>query len=107
MIKEKIDVKEEILIEGESLTEKSYRVILHNDNVTLVHLVLADLLEVFKLAFNDAMDKVLEAELNGKTIVKAGYTFSEANEKVKESDVFCKKISGGSQKLTLTIEEEN
>lgn len=109
MIKEKVDVKEseEILIEGESLIEKSYRIILHNDNVTLVQLVIADLLEVFKLEFVSAMDKVLEAEMNGKSIVKSGYTFSEANNKVNESNTFCDQISGGLQKITLTIEEEN
>ena len=96
-------VIEEVLEDGETITAQPYQVILHNDDVTPVPLVLMVLVSVFELDTMKAIDKINEAERNNKARVKGGYSYSEAMEKVKESDNLCEEIGF---KLKFTIEEE-
>lgn len=96
-------VIEEVLEDGETITAPTYQVILHNDDVTPVPLVLMVLVSVFQLDTMESINKINEAERKDKAKIKGGYSFSEAIEKVEESDKMCEKIGF---KLQFTIEEE-
>lgn len=93
----------QILSDSKVIKEKSYKIILHNDNVTPEILVFMVLETVFELNYAEVIIKIMEAEITGLTQVGSGYSFSQASEKISQADELCK-IAGF--KLKLTIEEE-
>lgn len=96
---------EEVLEQEEELTEKSYHIVLHNDDFVPVELVVAILMDVFKYSFPKAMSIITEVERDGLGVIKSGLSFGDADSLVKESDQYCKSIVGNACHLTLTIEE--
>lgn len=93
----------EILDDTEELTSNPYRVILHNDDVTPIPFVEFVLLKVFELDMDETIEKIIEAENKGASVVMGGCSFDEANEKVGEADTVCQKEG---YELKFTIEEE-
>ena len=78
-------IQEEKEIEEYEVFEMgSYHVVLWNDNVTPLLYVIVILAEVFGLNESEAVDKALDAHMNGSAIV-AEYRFETAVEKVKEA----------------------
>lgn len=106
MVKEKTRTEEEveILEEDEILTEKSYAVIIHNDEVTPTPIVFLVLIDVFGLDSSKTIGVIEMAEKNGKAMVKGGYTFSQAMEDVNKAKSLTRSFG---LDLKFTIEEEN
>jgi len=99
----KTNIVIEELEDVEYLEEKTYQVILHNDDVTPTPLVHIVLMSIFSLSPKASIEKIIEAESKGQTKAGGNYTFSAANEKVNEANNFCERYE---YKLNLTIEEE-
>lgn len=104
MIKEKEDIVVEVISDVDTIEEKTYSIVLHNDDVTPVPFVFMVLLEVFEKSMEETMRIVVQTELNGKAAVKQGLSFEEANKKYDEAMNYCKEE--GMMDLKFTIEEE-
>lgn len=104
MIKEKEDIVVEVISDVDTIEEKTYSIVLHNDDVTPVPFVFMVLIEVFEKSMEETMRIVVQTELNGKTAVKQGLSFEEANKKYDEAMNYCKEE--GMMDLKFTIEEE-
>lgn len=106
MVREMIRPEEEveILEEDEVITEHSYSVVIHNDDVTPDIIVVHVLISVFGLSPERMAGVIKEAEQKGKAVVKGGYTFSEATEDVNRAK---KETEALGFDLKFTIEEEN
>ena len=103
MIKEKEDIVVEVISDVDTIEEKTYSIVLHNDDVTPVPFVFVVLIEVFEKSMEETMRIVVQTELNGKAAVKQGLSFEEANKKYDEAMNYCKE---GMMDLKFTIEEE-
>lgn len=104
MIKEKEDIVVEVISDVDTIEEKTYSIVLHNDDVTPVPFVFVVLIEVFEKSMEETMRIVVKTELNGKAAVKQGLSFEEANKKYDEAMNYCKEE--GMMDLKFTIEEE-
>lgn len=104
MIKEKEDIVVEVISDVDTIEEKTYSIVLHNDDVTPVPFVFMVLIEVFEKSMEETMRIVVQTELNGKAAVKQGLSFEEANKKYDEAMNYCKEE--GMMDLKFTIEEE-
>lgn len=104
MIKEKEGIVVEVISDVDTIEEKTYSIVLHNDDVTPVPFVFMVLIEVFEKSMEETMRIVVQTELNGKTAVKQGLSFEEANKKYDEAMNYCKEE--GMMDLKFTIEEE-
>ena len=104
MIKEKEDIVVEVISDVDTIEEKTYSIVLHNDDVTPVPFVFVVLIEVFEKSMEVTMRIVVQTELNGKAAVKQGLSFEEANKKYDEAMNYCKEE--GMMDLKFTIEEE-
>ena len=104
MIKEKEDIVVEVISDVDTIEEKTYSIVLHNDDVTPVPFVFMVLIEVFEKSMEETMRIVVQTELNGKTAVKQGLSFEEANKKYDEAMNYFKEE--GMMYLKFTIEEE-
>lgn len=104
MIKEKEDIVVEVISDVDTIEEKTYSIVLHNDDVTPVPFVFVVLIEVFEKSMEETMRIVVQTELNGKAAVKQGLSFEEANKKYDEAMNYCKEE--GMMDLKFTIEEE-
>ena len=104
MIKEKEDIVVEVISDVDTIEEKTYSIVLHNDDVTPVPFVFMVLIEVLEKSMEETMRIVVQTELNGKTAVKQGLSFEEANKKYDEAMNYCKEE--GMMDLKFTIEEE-
>ena len=103
MIKEKEDIVVEVISDVDTIEEKTYSIVLHNDDVTPVPFVFVVLIEVFEKSMEETMRIVVQTELNGKAAVKQGLSFEEANKKYDEAMNYCKEEG---MDLKFTIEEE-
>jgi ATP-dependent Clp protease adaptor protein ClpS len=104
LIKEKEDIVVEVISDVDTIEEKTYSIVLHNDDVTPVPFVFVVLIEVFEKSMEETMRIVVQTELNGKAAVKQGLSFEEANKKYDEAMNYCKEE--GMMDLKFTIEEE-
>lgn len=77
MIKEKEGIVVEVISDVDTIEEKTYSIVLHNDDVTPVPFVFMVLIEVFEKSMEETMRIVVQTELNGKTAVKQGLSLKK------------------------------
>lgn len=85
------------------MLDQTYSVIIHNDDTTLINIVISILQEVFGKSLGESLKIIDIAQTEGKAVVCSGNSYFEANKNVLKANEISKDYDCD---LKFTIEEE-
>lgn len=103
MICEKPKIIIKTIINEEVLFDQTYSVIVHDDDTTLISIVIGILQEVFDKSLREALKITDIAQTEGNAVVCSGYSYLAANEKILKANEISKEYDC---ELKFTIEED-